>query len=162
MEVALKGLLCSLTELRTVVRARFNANFNKADGQGASPIIAATFNGHAESIKVLVKNGANPNQLISNGESALIVALNKYQQQLDSSGKSKFKKVIQSLIEVGANPESKTFFGSAYEMAKNDESLVREMKSERKKYLERPGTVLEICESDQILDKSKNDCSNSR
>ena len=137
------------------ILARNGADLNKADGKGSTPIVAATFNGHVESIRVLAQNEADFDRPINNGETALMVALNKHQQSLDTQGKSKYKEVIFALIKGGSNPELRTSFGTAYEFARDNKVLLKEMKKGRKEFLEKPRAILEEPQANPLKEQQR-------
>lgn len=84
------------------------------DKNGWNPMIIAAYNGSFNMVKLLLRNGGNPNSSNLNGTTALMYAKNAYLKSKDNS-------LLKLLLENGADPKIKDIHGKTiYEYIKDE------------------------------------------
>lgn len=113
-----------------------NIDLELAQNDGYKAIHGATWNGDVKALRIVatkqdVNNIAHIN---GNAITPLIIAIQKYNHAQTKEAKKNYKNFIQSLLEIGADPELPGAVKTAYELTKDNKKFSAWIKKHRQNY----------------------------
>ncbi|MDP4132728.1 MAG: ankyrin repeat domain-containing protein [Bacillota bacterium] len=113
-------------EKAVVTAIEKNADVNLADTDGNVPIIIAVEKGNVELVKLLLKNGANPNVLSANGRELIGICFDKFStNDIFELIKLGIKKDEAELVKLAEQSKRYDFLTKYYADANNFENIIK-------------------------------------